>query len=158
MLERSLPSDLGGLGDSPKEAWGSPGKTQFARVIVTMICNSKIEEEVEITSAWQQVSSYLRVVSCKRGSSRAAESSFKPESPGWLLLRSSSLKWQGLLLRAEARAAHPSSLTRQPDRLPTHGESKQIATHYWVLFHWTLRVFWILVLIVNRHLVWDIDQ
>lgn len=47
------------------------------------------------------------------GSSRKEESVFTPESPGSLRFRFSSLRWEGLDVRDEARAAQPSSLILQ---------------------------------------------
>ncbi len=47
--------------------------------------------------------------SLQRGSFSRSERSFTPESPGSLLLRSSSLRWEGFDISAKARAAQPSS-------------------------------------------------
>lgn len=69
---------------------------------------------------------YLRVSSFQCGSFSPADSSFTPESPGWLKLRSSSLRLKGLDLSAEAREVQPSSVIRHPESLKTHTHTHNI--------------------------------
>lgn len=82
----------------------------------------------------QQAAPYLRVSSMQCGSSSSADSSIRPESPKWLYLRSSSLRWEGLELRAEAREAHPSCVIRQPDSLQTQQACHIISEHRHLLW------------------------
>ena len=68
----------------------------------------------------------LRVSRTQCGLFSSAESRFTPESCRLLLLRSSSLRWEGLESRAEAREVQPSSVIRQPDSLQTHKTTRII--------------------------------
>lgn len=77
---------------------------------------------------------YLRVSSLQCGSCSPLDNRSTPESPGWLWLKSSSLRWDGLDIRAEAREMQPFSVIIQPERLQTHTRTKVILVYY--QHHW----------------------
>ncbi len=59
------------------------------------------------------IQSYRSISSLQAGSFNASESRFSPDAPNLFSDRSSSLRCEGFDLRAEARAAQPSSVTSQ---------------------------------------------
>ena len=65
----------------------------------------------------QQSFLYHTMSSLQFRSFHPVDNSFTPDSPGWLCRRSSSLRWKGLELRAEAREAQPLFVIKQPDNL-----------------------------------------
>lgn len=93
--------------------------------------NLSLERTVEINNG---MNPNLRVFSLQCGLFSPRHSSFTPESLRLLLLRSRSLRLEGLEHRAEAREEQLSFVIRQPDSLQTHNNNTQ-GTWWWCFAH-----------------------